>query len=356
MDTILSKYGEYFLTVIALALLFGPVIHYFLRGWVDRRREILGSFSEKNIKKYFEIFFFANLGTSENPQQTFANLYHRRFGRQHFIIPMVCLFVVSSFLLILVSRTAFLWLREKSDLQSGLPPIAVAAVAGAYMWVLHDFIRRVQSRDLVPTNVFWASFRLLIAAPLGFAIATLFNEEIGVAVAVLLGAFPTRSLFTISRRIAQQRLSVGDVGKETSYELKNLQGIGISQAERFEDEGVVTILQLAYSDPIDLTIRTNFSFSYVVDCCSQALAWLYFQQELPKMRRYSLRGGQEIQSLISEIDGDNNVSPQEQKQAEKCRHIVATELKMNPEAFERTLREIGEDPYTDFLCNIWCEQ
>jgi hypothetical protein len=224
------------------------------------------------------------------------------------------------------------------------------------MWVLHDFIKRAQQQDIVPANVFWASFRFLIAVPLGFAIATLFKKELGIAVAVFLGAFPTRTLFTIFRREVTSRLKMASPENIPVHELKSLQGIERDQAERFEDEGIVTILQLAYSDPIDLTIRTNFSFSYVVDCCSQALAWLYFQQDLPKMRRYSLRGGQEIRTLISEIDGENNGDPQEQKQAKKCRDIVAKELKMNPEVFERTLREVAADPYTDFLCEIWCEK
>ena len=46
--------------------------------------------------------------------------------------------------------------------------------------------------------------------------------------------------------------------------------------ERYKDEGITTICGLAYADPIDLTIRTNFDFNYVVDCVSQALMWIYF--------------------------------------------------------------------------------
>jgi hypothetical protein len=30
------------------------------------------------------------------------------------------------------------------------------------------------------------------------------------------------------------------------------------------------------SDPIDLTIRTNYDSNYVLDCVSQALMWIYF--------------------------------------------------------------------------------
>lgn len=358
MVIIFSEYGEYILSVIALGILFGVVIHYLISGWIDRRREILGSFSKKAIEEYIELFFFSELRGSENPELAFRRLYHKRFVRRYFLIPGACLLAISGFLLVLVSSTVFVWLRKESNYPLDLPPIAVAAVAGAYMWVLYDFIGRARRRDLGPTDLFGASLRFLIAAPLGFAIATLFRDEVGVPIALLLGAFPTRALFTIARRVVTSKLNLGSIGEERGYELESLQGIGRAQAERFEDEGVANILQLAYSDPLDLTIRTNFSFSYVVDCCSQALAWLYFQRDLEKMRRFGLRGGQEIQTLISEIDGDYEGDAKKRddvaKRAKKCRDLVAAELKMDPQALERSMREIAEDPYTRFLYDVWC--
>jgi hypothetical protein len=266
----------------------------------------------------------------------------------------VCLLAVSVFLLVLVSWTVLFWLREESKHQLVLPPIAVAAVAGAYMWVLHDFIRRIQERDLVPTNLFWASFRLLVSAPLGFAVTTIFRDEVGVAIAVLLGAFPTRTLFTIARRSVRSKLNLGDSPEERSYELEALQGIVRIQAERFSDEGVESILQLAYSDPIDLTMRTNFSFSYVVDCCSQALAWLYFGQDLAKMWRFGIRGGQEIFNIISEIDSPDKSKTRVKAQTKECLEEISKQIEMDRELLERTMREIAEDPYTLFLCDVWC--
>jgi hypothetical protein len=353
MAEFLNEHGEYFLAFIALTLLFGPLIHFLLIGWKNRSREITANFSPDNIKVYFKIFFFAEYGNSENPQKDFEDLYHKRFGRKCFFIPIVCLFFVSAFLFVIVSQTVFIWLDEDLSVSSEFPPIAVATIAGAYMWVLNDFIKRTQRRDVVPANVFCASFRLIIAVPIGFAIASLFKEEIGVAIAVFLGAFPTRTLFTIFRREVTARLRLSNSENKPIRELKDLQGIEIEQVERFEDEGIMTILQLAYCDPIDLTNRTNYSFSYVVDCCSQALAWLYFEQNLVKMRQYGLRGGQEISSLILELDSDDN---EEQERATRCRDIVAAELGMAPEVFERTLREVAADPYTDFLCEIWCHR
>jgi len=359
MVTIFCNYAEYFLVVIAVGLLFAPVIHYLINDWVARQREILSSFTKRAIRRYFKIFFFNELGASKNPKLDFTNLYNKRFGRRHFIIPAICLLAVVVFLAVPISWTVFLWLHKESNYRLDLPPLAVAAVAGAYMWVLYDFIRRTQRRDLGPANLYMGSFRFVVAIPLGFAVAALFKDEVGVAIAFLLGAFPTDSLFTLGRRIVISKLNMGNSQEESSYELENLQSIGRAEAERFADEGVARILQLAYADPIGLTIRTNFSFSYVVDCCSQALAWLYFQQDLAKMRRFGLRGGQEISTLVSEIDklcpsGTRSLEDIA-KQAKKCLELVAAEMKMDAQALERPMREITEDPYTCFLCDVWCE-
>jgi hypothetical protein len=359
MVKIFCDYAEYLLVVIAIGFLFAPIIHYLIGGWVAKQREILSSFTEQAMRRYFKIFFPADFGASKNPKLDFTNLYNKRFGRRHFIIPVICLLAIVVFLAIPVSWTVFLWLRKESNYQLDLPPLAVAAVAGAYMWVLYDFIRRTQLCDLGPANLYMGSFRFAVAIPLGFAVAALFKDEVGVTIAFLLGAFPAGSLFTLGRRIVMSKLNMGDNQEDSSYELENLQGIGRVEAERFADEGVTRILQLAYADPIELTIRTNFSFSYVVDCCSQALAWLYFQQDLAKMRRFGLRGGQEIYTLVSNID---KLCPSKTRsldeianQAKKCLELVAAEMKMDTQALERPMREIAEDPYTCFLCDVWCE-
>jgi hypothetical protein len=194
---------------------------------------------------------------------------------------------------------------------------------------------------------------------LGYGIAAIFKEQAGIPIAILLGAFPTQTLMTMSRRILQSRLKQTDLVDESGRELEELQGIGRVHAERLKAEGMLTIEQLAFSDPIDLTIRTNFSFSYIVDCCSQALAWLYFRSDLDKMGKYGLRGAQEIASLVYELDGgEQSGDPSEEeakKKAAECVKTVARELQRKDLiTFERVLREIAEDPYTQFLYDVWC--
>lgn len=358
MLTILMGHGEYVLSAIALSLLFSPIIHYLITGWTLRRREIMGSISDDMIRKYFGLFFFEEFADSTNLRHDFEKLYHKRSLRRYFILPGACLLAISGFLIVVVSTAIFEWLRKEATLESlGAREVAVAAVTGAYVWVVFDFVRRARRGDLGAMDLYAAALSFIIAAPLGFAVATLFAPQLGVAIALALGAFPTPALFTLARRYVTSKLNLGTAPSEQGYELQQLQGIGRSEAERFEDEGVTNILQLAYSDPISLTIGTGFSFSYVVDCCSQALARLYFEQDLVKMRRFGLRGSQEISTLIYEMDDPKQSSTRSPKsvaeQAGKCLQEVAKALKMDRVVLERSMRETAEDPYTEFLCEVW---
>ena len=183
---------------------------------------------------------------------------------------------------------------------------------------------------------------------MGTAVSALFADPVGAPLAFLLGAFPTKTLFTIARRLASQRLKMGEEGKK-ERKLESLQGIDTDTAERFVDEGISNIVQLAYCDPVELTMRSNLSFSYVTDCASQALAWLYFEDKLRVMKLYSARGAQEIASLIDELDGDK-------EEAEAAKHtlsLMAAKIELDEKVLARTLSEVALDPYTKFLRDIW---
>lgn len=347
MKIVTSTSIEYLLFFISIGLLFIPIIVYLFTGWVAKRREILSSFSEDTIEEYFKVFFRDELETENNLKDVFSEHYHKRFGRQHFITPLVLLFVISSFLLAIVSGYVSSWLDQESTGELNFPLIVITAIAGAYMWVVHDFISRVRRHDLCSSDIFWASFRFIIAPPLAISLSVISNEDFGPAFGFILGVFPTRTLITITRRLAMAKFNLSGFAEESIHESKKLQGVGKTEAERFEAEGVANILQLAYSDPIELTIRTNFSFSYVADCCSQALAWIYLQDELSKIRKYGIRGAQEITNLVDEIDEGKGV-------AKSCLQLIATEMEIDAIALEFTMREIAEDPYTKLLCNAWC--
>jgi len=380
----------FFLSAIILLPLLAigiPLSVYLTNGWSLRRHEIVSSFRGDAIELYFQTFFpteydslqLNNVAEMDEETATQAQLKQRNdaiednqriltkafekhytacFGRRRFFPPILLLFVVACVLLIFCALTLKPYVEQM--LQSGDKPlysatsfVVVAGFMGGLTWVLQFIISRMQERQLSPPDLCWSSFRLLVSVPIALALSSVATEELAPVVAYLLGAFPMQTLMSMMRRLAVSKLE-GLKGEfeEPGKGLVDIQGIDKAQAERFALEGVGTNLQLAYADPVDLTIRTGFSFSFVVDCCSQALASIYFESDIAKLRKFALRGAMEFCTFSLELDNDTD-NEEEYKWAVHALPVVAKELGLDHTVFRRTIDEIAYDPYTQFLHNVW---
>jgi hypothetical protein len=345
MFQLFRQYAEWWLVALLIVLLVGPIVFYLTGPWKYRREEILGNLSQSSRKLYFKTFC---PGLKTAP--TFENYYDSRFGRRHYLLPGAFLIAVSATAAIWAVASVLVWTHLAADAPGILDATSVAALSGAFVWVVADLLTRWGFRDLSPSNLWWSSWRLVMAVPMAIAVGRTFAADQAIPIAFLLGSFPTRSISTIARRFARRTLNLGADDKETESELQALQGIDTRIAERFADEGITTILQLAYADPVELTMRcASFSFSFVVDVISQALAWIYLGDNLAKLRPSSLRGAQEIASVIADLDGDDKASDLARATIDQA----ATLAGVAPPSFESTLREIAEDPYTEFLRDVW---
>jgi hypothetical protein len=112
----------------------------------------------------------------------------------------------------------------------------------------------------------------------------------------------------------------------------------------------MTMLQLAYEDPIQLTMRTNLSFDFVTDVISQALAIVY-GLNLTITRLYSIRGAFEASEVIED---SSDADDQEAKaRADAVITQLADKLQKPPEIIQKILWDIHDDPCTDFLRETW---
>jgi len=339
----------WFFPALLTGIVFAPVGAFLKSGWVARRDDVLGTFVPKAIGLYLNVFAPSSELDESDSSGSLERRYGRRFGRQHYIVPSILLALTAMALLYMATVTAISWLTGETT-GAELPPIAVTAIAGAYMWVVCDINTRSRAGDLWPPDLTMAALRLAVAIPVGFAFSAFVKEPVALPMAFMVGAFPTRTLITVSRRIATRRLSLGEDAESGRSELEALQGINAGVAERLAAENTTTMVQLAYADPIDLTMRTGYSFTFIVDCVSQALAWLYLEDRLANVRIYGMRGAQEIANLIDELDeqtGEESVGRGATIAA------VAGQLGLDANSLELTLREIHGDPYTQFLQNIW---
>lgn len=352
MNETFLEVASWLFPVVLTAILVAPVEVYVRSGWAVRRKEVLGTFTPHSIKRYFKMFmpeFEVTEIADHETKMVFEREYDKRFGRRRFVIPSLLLLLTATPLLYMSVVTGVALLTSDETARR-LPPIGVVAVAGAYMWAVNDLVARSRAGDMWPHNLLLTALRFAIAIPVGFAFSASAKEPLALPLAFMVGAFPTRTLINMSRRIATRQLSLGEDAQSSRSELEALQGITAKAAERLVEENVSTIPQLAYTDPIDLTMRTGYSFTFVVDCVSQALAWLYLEDRLPNLRVYGMRGAQEIGNLIDELDEANEDDTIDRAAFIKA---VAREQKLNASGFEQMLREIHGDPYTQFLQKIW---
>jgi hypothetical protein len=212
------QYSDYLAVVVLMALLVVPAIVYLFTGWSVKRSEIVGAMSDRAADLYFRQFYPA-LKPEKDVLRAFALHYVRRYGRRHYVLPLALLGVVALFLLTMTTRTLRHWLLGVPS-TGDLPALAIGATAGAYMWVVGDVLMRCRKRDLAPIDLYWAALRFIVAIPLGFAFAGVLKEEAAVGMAFLLGAFPTGTLLTIARRIADRKLGLSEGGPDAESEVE----------------------------------------------------------------------------------------------------------------------------------------
>ena len=335
-----------------------PIGRYLDKPWAFRRDYLIAQLAGESMRRYYEQFRAGALiqgkavGDPSLKDSDYTDAFRRDFnkwyGRRYYIFPIFGLGVLTAICGWWGCQSLWDWASGYRSLAS-MRGLVAAAIAGAFVWIISDEIDRLRRRDFTSFDIYYYIFRILIAVPFGWALTRLeVTLEVGIPVAFFLGAFPTSTLFTLARRLGGQRLQLGDdpTGK---LELENLQSVGKDIAERFKDEGISTITQLAYADPLDLTIRSNFDFNYVVDCVSQSLLWIYLGGKVKDLQVYSLRGAQEVayfySSLSAQTPSANAVAT--------LQEIATAKLSMSKEALVCTLEQVAKDPYTVFLCKIW---
>lgn len=332
------------MTCLALLLTL-PIIIYLARVRKSRLNDIISYFDDNAVQSYYQQFR-PSQPTDKRSRGDFEKQVRRRYSTWFYLPPFLLFLVLIVSLAWAAANTLMVWFKLKPYTPVVLTGIGVSALAGATMWIVSDELDRVRRLDFTSTDVYGYVFRILLSVPFGWALAHVVLEAAWLPVAFFLGGFPTTTLFQIARRLGAKQLNLADDPQTGQLELEKLQCVNKSNAERFQDEGVRTICQLAYCDPIDLTLRTNFDFNYVVDCVSQALLWIYLPDKVDTIFAYSLRGAQEVFSLVKDIEaGDAH--------AIAVRDAAADALKIPHEAFQATLEQVAGDPYTIFLDKVW---
>ncbi len=338
--------------LIAWLFTFLPAIAFLTGDWKTRFDNLVARFNDEAIKLYLAKFFPSEeLPTTAGLEDYFSRRMKSHYGRKQFLLPILLWMLTSGLAIVLIARSVLQWLGLAPELLA-LPPIAASALLGAFMWTANDLVFRSGTGDLTPRDIYTCCYRFLIAVPMGYCLAFTVNEDVGIPLAFFLGTFPSDTLMRFGRRFVAKRLDIADEPANEKSELELLQGINRPEADRFREEGITTVLQLAYTDPVATSLRTNFDFNYVTDVMSQALLWIYLDKDinLHKLRALGLRGAYEAKILALLLQSS---VPTEKQIGEKNLTEVAKILGVDDTAFRKTLLEVAADPYTAFLFNLW---
>jgi len=343
-----------------------PFLRYVCFGWRAKRKDIMDGFTTEARRTYFQMFIPNISISSLNDAQVldkFERLHSEWYGRRLFWWPGLLLFLVS---LIAITLVVFTVLHTQGYVKENpffdVPDIGIAAIAGAYSWVVNDFISRSRRLDFSPADVLWGVLRLIIAVPMGYSLATIAAQSVGPFVAFALGAFPLATLNSMLQRLANKSLNVEPTAEETSDDIIKLQGVNRAIIERLSNEDITTITQIAYCDPIRLIMRSNLTFNFVTDCMNQALAWIHLKDGLDTIRPLGLRGAVEIRRFIIDLDYDGvknttSTHPADPKaahdRADAVLEKIAAALNQDPETLQLVFRAIAEDEYTAYLRTVW---
>ena len=222
------------------------------------------------------------------------------------------------------------------------------------MWIVNDLISRARRLDFTPSDVLWALLRLVIAVPMGYAFAVLAKSQ-GPFIAFAIGAFPLATLTSMLRRLTTKTLGLDPTPDEACDDIIKLQGINKTIVERLLNEDIATVTQVAYCDPVRLVMRSNLTFNFVTDCMNQALAWMYLESDLDKIRPLGLRGAAEIKHIVDAYDygGSDVARKSEHDRAVAALPKIADKLGQTPETVQIVFREIAGDPFTVYLDAVW---
>jgi hypothetical protein len=325
--------------LLSLWLLIGPVFAYINIGQAKKIEIIRGFYSPDLIARYFDQFWRGRDGFAAlvrrwraqrpnlSPDLTaeletkFAGLFRDDFGLSVYLIPSVLLTAVG-FIVLFFGYAGGIALAEALVNPGGLPPItplgvqldlvSVAAIFGAFTWIVSDSITRNHQWTFHPSDLSWYALRLIIAVPLGQAISVIWrvapvSGAAGSTPAALLGtgtgaflAFVISmfSLDGITKILSNVAAKAGALPSATPEErndvIVKLPGVDEEKASALRTEGVTTIAQLIAVDPIRTSIRTGLPFEYVLCLIDAALLWRYVGVQLDALREFGFTGASQV--------------------------------------------------------------
>ena len=354
------------------AWLFGPllVLHYRLEVIPRRLKEILAAFGpdkRTDQDQTLPIVRYERLmrpySRAIDPWKFVEQQFMRFHGGRHYVLPLILLAVFTGislyfcygWVMSIVSPPPVPRLPPRIFTQ--LPTPVVTALLGAYVWSLYEILTRRRSGDLTPDDLYDIAVRQLAAVPIGYSFAALVFDKLDPALAFAASAFPLRDIRQILRQRILSQVSQ-DVTAAKAYEAQShvsqvIDGISIETAARLEELHIITAMDLAYTDPVKLMVRTGFSIRHVLAWIDQAMLTVYFGPHRDAFRKLGIPCALDLCELYQNHCYDRGAGCQKDWSKDPVLETVGNNLGITVDLLVERLWALYWDPHVRFLESCW---
>jgi hypothetical protein len=252
---------------------------------------------------------------------------------------------------------------------AGLPLPIIMALAGGYVWTLYQLVTRVRSDELGPNDLIELSLGLLSCVPIGFGLSliTLEAKTLPALVAFTASAFPVRDMQRFFQEQMMKRAFAIDTPARTVRPAERnlgtaIDGLSDQTLVRLAELRIVTVLDMAYSDPIRIMMQTGYPLPLVIDWIDQSLLALYVGEKRAELTRMGLRCALDVSEFVELhglwTPGPGNDPDHGQRGTPAGPHldvleVVATKLDVNKELVHDLFLRIYSDPQAVVLRRLW---
>jgi hypothetical protein len=245
---------------------------------------------------------------------------------------------------------------------SKIPIPIIMALAGGYVWSLYQIISRVRSDELGPSDLNEISLGLLSCAPIGYVFSLLTLEAKGLPAfgAFAASSFPVRE----ATRTFQEQALKKTLGSETTRTVRPnernlgtaIDGVSDQTLVRLAELRIVTVLDMAYSDPIKVMLQSGYALPLVIDWMDQSIWALYVGDLRSEMVKMGLRCSLdvyefvELHGLWDKVNQKRGVPEGSHKEALDA---IAAKLSINANLLQDLFLRIYSDPQVIVLRRLW---
>jgi hypothetical protein len=281
-------------------------------------------------------------------------LFDSQYSTRNYIYPLaivaVVMFVVACMGLLRAGLEIPAIPDDLVDLVGQLPVSSLSAIAGALVWGLYDLVARYKNIDLTPDSILYLWLRILLAPFLGYFVSIPSKEAAAIPLAFVIMTIPISSIMDFLQSQAKKKLSLPEDQPMEKPNLDNLQGMNATAMGMLNDEGIISVAQLAMVDPFKLLLKTNLEWATIMDLIDQAILYNYVGGKLSSLRSMGIRGAIELASLQQELtstDADRRAI------GKAGAEDVATRLGQKVVSTNLLIETLYDDLRVDLIWELW---